>query len=258
MGVVDSQWWSQWWPWMAVWLGTAACLGVLLQYALARWRPWSGWGGDQPPVISGMCIYVNETWVKDIADMHGIPNTGEMAVAAKVATVRGLGMFARFGTAGGKAQHDETKERVVEYLEQNTPMKALSLIMDKLRARDWVVDADLATGRLDPNGTLARTLSAAADRSTASLTAVRSDFVLVTGLFTARRADGGGMVLRARYGPGEPAAHVKITCKENWVREEFRVEDYAEGEFPATCLGRVRVWNPTTAELTLDPVSVFH
>ncbi|WLW55493.1 hypothetical protein [Streptomyces sp. YU58] len=257
MGVIDSQWWSLWWPWAAVWLGTALCLGVLLRHAVARWWPLPGHRGE-PPVISGMCIYVNETWVKDIADMHGIPNTGEMAVAAKVATVRGLGMFARFGTAGGKAQHDETKERVVEYLEQNTPMKALSLTMEKLRARDWVVDADLATGRLVPNGTLARTLAAAADRSTASLTAVRSDFVLVTGLFTAHRADGGGIVLRARYGPDEPPAHVRITCKENWVREEFRVEDYAEGEFPATCLGRVRVWNGTTAELTLDPVSVFH
>ncbi|WSQ08677.1 hypothetical protein OG604_13355 [Streptomyces sp. NBC_01231] len=258
MGVIDGQWWSLWWPWMAVWFGTVACLGVLLQYAVTRWGlPHRGRREDRP-VISGMCIYVNETWVKDIADMHGIPHTDEMAVAAKVATVRGLGVFARFGASGGKAQHDETKERVVEYLEQNTPMKALSLIMERLRARDWVVEADLAAGRLDPNGALTRRLRAAPDRAGAPLTAVRSDFVLVTGLFTADRADGGGIVLRARYGPGTTAARVRISCRENWVREEFRVEDYAEGEFPATCLGRVRVWNGATGELTLDPVSVFH
>ncbi len=258
MGVIDSQWWSLWWPWMAVWAVTAACLGVLLQHAVAGWGLPRGRRRGDRPVISGMCIYVNETWVKDIADTHGIPNAGEMAVADKVATVRGLGMFARFGTGGGDVRHDATKERVVEYLEQNTPMKALSLIMEKLRARDWVVDADLATGRLDTNRALARTLRTAPDGAKAPLTAVRSDFVLVTGLFTARRADGGGVVLQARYGPGETPARVRITCRENWVREEFRVEDYAEGEFPATCLGRVRVWNGATGELTLDPVSVFH
>ncbi|SDO23267.1 hypothetical protein SAMN04487981_109171 [Streptomyces sp. cf386] len=52
---------------------------------------------------------------------------------------------------------------------------------------------------------------------------------------------------------------MKITREGAWVREEeFRVDSFSvEEEFPATCLGRVRTWNGTTGELTLDPISVF-
>ncbi|MFE4749885.1 hypothetical protein ACFRIB_06270 [Streptomyces mirabilis] len=52
-----------------------------------------------------------------------------------------------------------------------------------------------------------------------------SEFVSVTGRFTAHRTDSGDVVLRARYGSGE-----------------FRNEDYYTGEFQARCLGKVRTW----------------
>ncbi|MEV0635989.1 hypothetical protein AB0I77_13630 [Streptomyces sp. NPDC050619] len=258
MGVIDSQWWSLWWPWMVVWLLTAACCAVLVRYALIRaWLPRRRRRGGGR-MVSGMCIYLHETWVRSIADIFGIPNADKMTIAQRTNDSSGFGVLGRFGFGSGKAQHDKTRERVIEYLEQNTPMKALRLILEKMRAQDMVVDADLTTGRLVLNAALAETMRDAEDRQTAPLTAVRSDFVSVTGLFTARSAGNGDVVLRARYGQGEPAAQVKITCKEDWVRAEFQVEDYDEGEFPATCLGRVRTWNGATGELTLDPVSVFH
>jgi hypothetical protein len=82
-----------------------------------------------------------------------------------------------------------------------------------------------------------------------------SEFVSVTGRFTAHRTDSGDVVLRARYGSGEPSAHVKITCAGSEGRGEFRNEDYYTGEFQARCLGKVRTWisgtgarSPSSAE----------
>ena len=84
-----------------------------------------------------------------------------------------------------------------------------------------------------------------------------TEFVSVTGLFTARRTDSGDVELSARYGRGEPSARVKITCEESEGRGEFRNPAYYTGEFQARCLGKVRTWNRETGELALDPIAIF-
>lgn len=258
MGVIDSQWWSMRWPWMAVWLLTAACFAVVFQYVLARWvaaRRRRRRGGGR--MVSGMCIYLHETRVEGVADILGIPKA-DLNISHETNVSRGFNVFGKLTVGGGKAQHDTSTKTHTEYWEPNTPMKTIRLIMDRLRERDMVVDADLATGQLVPTAALADELRGTDDGSSAPLTAVRRTYISISGLFTVRRADGGDVVLRARYGSGEPPAHVKITCEESWVREEFRVDSYsADEEFPATRLGRVRAWNPETSELTLDPVSIF-
>jgi hypothetical protein len=129
------------------------------------------------------------------------------------------------------------------------------------RAKDRprrVAFADLTTVVLVPNRALAETLRDRGE-SEVALTAVvtETEVVSVTGRFTARASDGGDIVLRARYGGGEPPAHVEITCEAAGVREEFRGDEYVGGEFQARCLGKVRTWNRTTGELALDPVAIF-
>jgi len=257
VGVIDSQWWSLWgWPWMVVWLLTAACFAVLLRYTVVRF----GWlrrrrrrGGR---TVLGMCIFLHEAWVKSIAGIGGITNADKVQVAERTNVSSGFGAFGKLSFGGGKAQWDETRERVGTYLQENTPMKVIRLIMDRMAEEDVVVHADLTTGRLVPNRALSDTLRDG-DRERVPLTAVMSDFVSVTGLFTAVRSDNRDIVLRAGYGGASPDAQVKISCEARWVREEFRVEDYEDGEFQARCLGKVRTWNPQTGELTLDPIAIF-
>ncbi|MEU9054808.1 hypothetical protein AB0D37_31110 [Streptomyces sp. NPDC048384] len=241
---------------MAVWLLTAACVAVVAQYVVARWvaarrrrRLRDG------RMFSGMCIYLHETRVEGVADILGIPKA-DVNVSHETSLSTGFGLFSRF-TLGGRAERDRNTQTRTEYWEPNTPMKTIRLIMDRLRERDMVVDADLATEQLFLTAALADQLRGTEGRGT-PLTAVRGTYVSVSGLFTVRR-DGEDVVLRARYGTGEPRAQVKITCERSWVREEeFRVDSFsADEEFPATCLGRVRTWNGTTGELTLDPISVF-
>lgn len=256
MGVIDSQWWNMRWPWMVVWLLTAACFTVVAQYGVARWvaarrrrRLRDG------RMFSGLCIYLHETRVEGVADILAIPKA-DVNVSHETSVSTGFGLFGRF-TVGGRAERDTNTQTRREYWEPNTPMKTIRLIMDRLRQRDMVVDADLATEQLFLTAALADQLRGTEAGGT-PLTAVRGTYVSVSGLFTVRR-DGEDVILRARYGSGDPRPQVKISCEGAWVREEeFRVDSFsAEEEFPATCLGRVRTWNGTTGELTLDPISIF-
>ncbi|WP_282692911.1 hypothetical protein [Streptomyces sp. CC208A] len=257
MGVIDSQWWSLRWPWMAVWLLTATCFAVVFQHVLARWAAGRRRRDRDGDMVSGMCVYLHETRVEDVADYLGIPKS-DLNVSHETSVSSGLGLRSRLAFGEGSAQRDRNTHTRTEYWEPSTPMKTIRLIMDKLREKDRVVDADLATGQLVPTAALADKLQVTGDGGSVPLTSVRGHYVSVSGLFTVRRTDSGDVVLRARYGSGDPPAHVKITCEKSWVREEFRVDDYsADEEFPATCLGRVRTWNSTTGELTLDPVSIF-
>lgn len=110
-----------------------------------------------------------------------------------------------------------------------------------------------------PNRALADTLGEQGGDGRVPLTAigVATAFVSVTGLFTARPAENGDIVLRARYGTGEPAAQVRITCEASGVREGFQNAAYFTGEFQARCPGKVPTWNRENGELTLNPIAVF-
>ncbi|GGO44697.1 hypothetical protein [Streptomyces lasiicapitis] len=261
MGVVDGKWWDLWWPWMTVWLATAVCVGVLARYAVVRWalgRPGRGRAARRRRTFHGMCFYLHEQRVMDLYQTGGFSAALEQEVADRTNVTSGFGLWAKFtGAAGGKAHRDVTKERFTTYVQQNTPITVIGLLMDTMRREDAVVHADLTTGRLVPNRSLADALRDSDDDGVA-LSAVMSEFVSVTGRFTARRVGGDEVVLRARYGSGDPPAHVRVTCAADGIREEFLHEDdYFSGEFQARCLGKVRTWNREAGELTLDAVAIF-
>lgn len=260
MGVIDSEWWGLWWPWMVVWLLTAVCCAVLVRYALVR----LGWlrrrrrrGGGR--TVYGMCFYLHEKRVKDLDQTGGFSVALEQEVADRVNvnSALGMGLWGKLGFGGARAHRDVTKERFTAYVQQNTPITVIRLLMDTMRKEDVVVDADLTTGLLVPNRSLAETLRDRGHADRVPLSAVMSEFVSVTGRFTARSSGNGDIVLRARYGTSEPPAHVKITCAAAGVREEFQDEEYFTGEFQARCLGKVRTWNRERGELTLDAIAIF-
>ncbi|MGW1718994.1 hypothetical protein [Streptomyces sp. NPDC002156] len=261
MGVTEGQWWSQWWPWLAVWAVTAVSCAVLLRYALVDSgrlrRRRRGVGRTD----LGMCFYLHKQRVMDIYQAGGFSEALEQEVADKINVNGGFGLWGRtLGLLGINAHRDVAKERVIRFIRESTPIMVIRVLMDTMRKEDVVVDADLTTGRLLPNGTLTEALRDRTDSvggiGTVPLSAVMTEFVSVTGLFSARRTESGDVVLRARY-EGSPAAHVKITCDESEGRGEFRNEDYYTGAFQARCLGKVRTWDRETGELTLDPIAIF-
>lgn len=258
MGVIDSQWWSLRWPGMVLWLATAACCGVVLWYGAGRlvkaWRRRNKHGH----AVSGRCFYLDEEEVKDVADLLHIPRS-DVQVSHEVNVSRGTGVTGTVGGAGAKLEQSGGSSTKTERKDVNTPMKTISLIMDRLWEQDRVVDADLVKERIALTAALADELRDTAATDGVALTDVRGGtYISVSGLFTVRRTDRDDFVLRARYGNDETAPCVKITCEQPWVRRRFPVDNYSEDEkFPATCLGLVRSWNDRTAELTLDPVAIF-
>ncbi|MEI5100251.1 hypothetical protein RB200_19150 [Streptomyces sp. PmtG] len=259
MGVVDSEWWDLWWPWMVVWLATAACCGVLARYALMRFvLPRRRRPTRRRRTFHGMCFYLHEQRVMDLYQTGGFSAALEQEVADRTNVTSGVSLWAKFtGGAGGRAGRDVTKERFTSYVQQNTPITVIGMLLDTMRREDAIVyDADLTTGQLVPNRALADALRDSGD-DRVPLSAVMAEFVSVTGRFTARGLSGGDVVLRARYESGRREAQVKITCAEDGIREEFHEEDYFSGEFQARCLGKVRTWNREAGELTVDPVAIF-
>lgn len=260
MGVIDSQWWSLWWPWLVVWAVTAAALAVLARYALLR----LGWlrrrrrrtGGR---TVHGMCFFLHEQRVMDLYLYGGFSAALEAEVADRTNVDAGAGLFARLGFGGVGARRQVTKERVTAYIQQSTPITVIRLLMDTMRKEDAVVHADLTTGVVTPNRALADSLGDQGGDGRVPLTAigVATAFVSITGLFTARRAENGDIVLRAQYGTGQPAAQVRITCEAAGVREGFQNAEYFTGEFQARCLGKVPTWNRERGELTLNPIAIF-
>lgn len=258
MAVIDSEWWALWWPWMAVWAATAACWAVLLRHALVR----VGWlrrrRRHSGRTVHGMCFFLHEKRVMDLYQQGGFSAALEQEVADRINVTTGLGLRARFGLGGGKANRDVTKERVTAYIRQSTPITVIRLLMDTMRKEDVVVHADLTTGLVVPNRALADTLRERGDRVPLTSVAVVSAFVSVTGRFTAdRSAETGDIVLRAPYGDGPRPAHVRVTCEAAGVREGFQNAEYFTGEFQARCLGKVQTWNSETGELSLNPVAIF-
>ncbi|AIR98127.1 hypothetical protein [Streptomyces glaucescens] len=256
MGVIDSEWWALWWPWLVVWAATAACWAVLLRHALIRLgRPRSRRQGGR--TVHGMCFFLHEQRVMDLYQQGGFSAALEQEVADRINVTSGVGLRAKFGLGSGKANRDVTEERVTAYIQQSTPITVIRLLMDTMRKEDVVVQADLTTGLIVPNRALADTLREHGGRVPLTSVAVVSAFVSVTGRFTARRSDSGDIVLRAPYGDGPGPAHVRVTCEAAGVREGFQNAEYFTGEFQARCLGKVQTWNGETGELSLNPVAIF-
>ncbi|MEV6589465.1 hypothetical protein [Streptomyces acidicola] len=255
MGVIDSQWWGLWWPWVVVWFLTASLWGSLLAYGLVHLRRRRLRSRRGKGTLRGMCFYLDEPKVKGLVDTGGILHADEEEIEDSTKVTRGIGVGGNVRVGSGQARRDQTSERVTRYLRENTPMKVIGLLMDRMREEDVVVRADLRTGRLVPDGALADRMRES-HTGEAALTAVPPEhFVSVTGLFSGSPADGLGIVLRAPYGDGEPAAHVKISCESDWVRREIMVGRYYGKTFQARCLGQVLDWD--AGELTLEPIAIF-
>ncbi|MEF9903495.1 hypothetical protein [Streptomyces sp. P9-A2] len=254
MGVTDSQWWGLWWPWLVVWILTAVCFAVLLRYALLRLLPSRRRRRRGGRTVLGICLYLHKKRVMDIYEVGGFSESLAEEVADRINVTRNIGLLGKLFFWNAHADQGITKERVTTYLRESTPMNVIGVLMDTMRKEDVVVDADLITGRLVLNRSLSESLRDL-DDGQVPLSAFVSEWVSVTGRFTARRKDNGDVELRARYGDGD--ACVRVTCVSEEEQEELRDEEYYTGEFPARCLGRVRRWESETSELLLDPVAIF-
>ncbi|MCQ4207186.1 hypothetical protein [Streptomyces longispororuber] len=264
MGVFDRTWWSLWlWPEMALWCVTAALCLVVVRYAAARALGARRGRVPNRGTIPGLCFYLHEQRIMNLYKSSGFLAAMEQEVAESTKTSRGIGAKAKSPIVDGQLEGSTTRETLTTYLKEITPITVIRLLMDTLRKEDNVVDVDLTTGRLTPTRRLAHVLTEDAEEGQAGagspvpLSRVTTEFVSVTGRFTATETPGHDVILYAPYGGRDSGAKVKVTCFKEGIAEELKNEDYYTGEFRARCLGKVRAWNPAAGELTLDAVAIF-
>ncbi len=257
MGVIDSQWWGLWWPWVVVWGVTAACFGVVVQYGLARLgRLRRRRGGDAGTMRYGMCFFLHRRDIMNLYRFGGFSAATEQEVAERINVTTSHKLLPKLGIGQGEAGREATKERVTEYVRVSEPITVIRLLMDTMRKEDVIVAVDLTTGLLTPNEAFTEDLQRRGDSRHAPVSAAAdvSAFVLVTGRFRAEKLENGDIVLRARYGHGRTPARVRIICKADGIEGET---EHLTGEFRARCLAGAPSWNEETGELTLDPLAVF-
>ncbi|MFG2118854.1 hypothetical protein [Streptomyces sp. NPDC048710] len=250
MAVLDGTWWSAWWGAMTWWLAAFAGLLVLavlvVRQALRRAR-------KAPEDPNYLPLYLDNDAVMGLFKMGNyrsalrreveerrVRNTGCLAVIPLVSLL--------FQLTGGR-----TTEVVAKYVENSEPISVIGLLLSVLQRGDALVRVRLRreSGTVTPN----RALLAHAAEDEVVLSEI-GEFVMITGRFEAQGTQGETLVMRAPYGDGEQAAHLRVVLRVEGLRTPDR--QLPEGEFQAHCLGKVTSWRSGTREVVLQyPVAVF-
>ncbi|WP_328496657.1 hypothetical protein OHS59_31105 [Streptomyces sp. NBC_00414] len=256
MAVVDAQWWGVWWPWMTVWLVTAAGLVVLGAVLVRHFRERErGRRGVGQRSAYSVCFYLDEKAVMDLYRIGNYSAALEQAVEHRTNVNTSVGLWGRLLPWTVKANRDVTQEKFSSYVAKSEPISVIGMLLDAFERADVIVHADLRSGDVTPNRALAETLGADAGRGGVALSDIE-EFVSVRGRFLVEPESetAEGIVLRAPYGagPGQPA-HVRVTCAAGGLRNE-RLND---GTFQARCLGKMTGWRADTREVTLEAIAIF-
>ncbi|MFF8957605.1 hypothetical protein [Streptomyces sp. NPDC014894] len=257
MAVWTEEWWSVWWPWMLVWLLTAAGALTLLTapvlLLLARRRR----GRDRNLTYS-ICFYLHDRSVMDHYQMRNYTAALRKEVEQRTSdSADGTIRATVFGVSAGGGKRDN-KEIVSKYLEVAEPISVIGVIMDVLEAKDVIVHVDLVNQTVRRNAALAGALSLRGGPGPAPQD-VRlrdiEDFVLIRGRFRKISESPDSTVLIAPYGdPDDPARgpRVRLVCVTEGLRNEV-----PDGAFSARCLGKVQDWNAPEQILEIQAMAIF-
>ncbi len=243
--VADNLWWSVWWPWVLVWLGTGLALVAAIFIVFVAWRGHRK-RTKQPPYLS---FYLHENSVMALYQ-YKYKGALEQEVQARVGGSREL----RVGTSvpmvafGGNLERN--REEFRRYLEVAAPITVIGILMDVLE--DDLVHVDLERGSIVPSKNLGPI------RRAARLSELGGNsYVLARGIFhiEASPATASSTMFLAPYGP--PAATgsdpmIRVRCVNSGLRD-----DVPEGHFWARCLGTVQGWDARNGHLILDPIAIF-
>ncbi|MET9511813.1 hypothetical protein ABZX62_25680 [Streptomyces flavidovirens] len=258
MGVLTEAWWGVWWPWMLLWLLTAAGAVALIVLA-ALWLVRARRGRDQTLTYS-ICFYLHDRSIMDHYQMRGYAAALRKEVEQRTSDSADGTIRAKvFGLSAGAGRKDNS-EIVSKYMEVAEPISVIGVIMDVLEEKNVIVHVDLPGETIRRNAALTRAL---ADRppaaSSSPQTTVRlrdiEDFVLIRGRFRKISESPESTVFLAPYGdPDDPSRgpRVRVTCATEGLRNEV-----PQGTFSARCLGKVQDWNAEDGVLEVQAMAIF-
>ncbi|GLF97908.1 hypothetical protein [Streptomyces yaizuensis] len=252
-----EEWWNVWWPWMLLWLLTAAGLAALVALA-AVFLLTRGRRGRDRTLTYSICFYLHDRSVMDHYQMRNHTAALRKEVEQRTSDSSDGTIRAKvFGVSAGSGKKDN-KEIVSRYLEVAEPITVIGVIMDVLEAGDAIVHVDLVNQSVRRNAALANAQAATGRPGPApGLVRLRDieDFVLIRGRFRKISESADSTVLLAPYGdPEDPSSgpRVRVTCATEGLRNEV-----PRGTFSARCLGKVQDWNAADAVLEVQAMAIF-
>ncbi|MEU1848761.1 hypothetical protein ABZ499_05585 [Streptomyces sp. NPDC019990] len=248
MAVTDALWWSLWWPWMTVWLVTAAGVlvlaVVLVRHARERRRHLRRWRSAY-----SICLYLDEQAVMDLWELGNYRSALEEAVELRTKVDTSVGFWSRVLTQlfRFRLKRDVSQETFRKFVRKDKPINVIGVVLEAFDRADAIVHADLTTLTVVPNRHLAGVL---ADGGAVTLSRI-GEFVSVKGVFTRVPDVAEGFALRAEYGAERPAVHMRVEAPGNARRS------IPAGTFTARCLGKMTGWREDTREVTLEAIAIF-
>ncbi|MFD7243589.1 hypothetical protein [Streptomyces massasporeus] len=248
MAVTDALWWSLWWPWMTVWLVTAAGMVVLavvlVRHARERRRHLRRWQSAY-----SICLYLDEQAVMDLYELGNYRSALEEAVELRTKVDTSVGFWSRVLTwlFRFRLKRDVSQETFRKFVRKDKPINVIGVVMEAFDRADAIVHADLTTLTVVPNRNLADNL---ADGHAVTLSRI-GEFVSVKGVFTRVPDVAEGFVLRAEYGAGQPPVSMRVVAPGDARRS------IPAGSFTARCLGKMTGWREDTREVTLEAIAIF-
>ncbi|MFH8900930.1 hypothetical protein ACH4HG_31745 [Streptomyces coeruleorubidus] len=248
MAVTDALWWSLWWPWMTVWLVTAAGVlvlaVVLVRHARERRRHLRHWQSAY-----SICLYLDEQAVMDLYELGNYRSALEEAVELRTKVDTSIGFWSRVLTwlFRFRLKRDVSQETFRKFVRKDKPINVIGVVMEAFDRADAIVHADLTTLTVVPNRNLADDL---ADGRAVTLSRI-GEFVSVKGVFTRVPDVAEGFELRAEYGDEQPPVSMRVVAPGNARRS------IPAGTFTARCLGKMTGWREDTREVTLEAIAIF-
>ncbi|WP_030040284.1 hypothetical protein [Streptomyces resistomycificus] len=248
MAVTDGLWWSVWWPWMTVWLVTAAGLVALAAVLLGHAREARRRTAARQTAYS-ICFYLDGKSVMDLYQVSHYSEALEQAVEHRTNVNTSVSLLGKLMPWTVKAGKDVTQEKFTKYVQKNEPINVIGMLTEALDRADAIVHADLRTGSVRPNRALADALAGDTRIALSDI----DEFVSVRGRFVMDPDTSQGIVLRAAYGDPQTPPYVRVVG----AREGLRRETIPEGTFTARCLGKMTGWRQDTGEVTLEAIAIF-
>ncbi|WP_143589892.1 hypothetical protein [Streptomyces africanus] len=248
MAVTDALWWSLWWPWMTVWLVTAAGVlvlaVVLVRHARDRRRHLRRWQSAY-----SICLYLDEQAVMDLYELGNYRSALEEAVELRTKVDTSVGFWSRVLTwlFRFRLKRDVSQETFRKFVRKDKPINVIGVVLEAFDRADAIVHADLTALTVVPNRNLADDL---ADGRAVTLSRIGA-FVSVKGVFTRVPDVAEGFELRAEYGEEQPPVSMRVVAPGNARRS------IPAGTFTARCLGKMTGWREETREVTLEAIAIF-
>jgi hypothetical protein len=255
VGANSGMWLSVWWPWLLVWVGTAA---LVVAAAVILAVHWTRHGRQRAPGHGNyISFYLDDDSVMGVYLQQRYKPALRQEVEEKISSgkdgrvtggLRGLNMT---------ASRNINREVFRRYIEEAEPITVIGIILDVLEKADDIVYVDLRKGEIARNRALTKTLGDSQDSSPqhfARLSEVDT-YLSVMGFFNKETDDEGTTVFLAPYGEPDVPDHgprVRIECVTSGLRRTV-----PRRPFQARCLGKVQNWDRRSGELVIEPIAIF-